>query len=62
LLGDARELSFGSGVVLAVTALLVARVPLYYFDGHKARELSDGSVRRFANQLVDGSLFATPEQ
>ena len=61
-LGRARvELTLQQCVALALGLILLARIPLPYFDDFEPRSLQVSQAKVLAKSVLDGSFFATPK-
>jgi hypothetical protein len=61
-LGRARvELTLQQCVALALGLILLARIPLPYFDDFEPRSLQVSQVKVLAKSVLDGSFFDTPK-
>jgi hypothetical protein len=61
-LGRARvELNLQQCVALALGLILLARIPLPYFDSFEPRSLQVSQVKVLAKSVLDGSFFDTPK-
>jgi hypothetical protein len=60
--GRDQELGRKPLVVLALTALVLTRFTLFYFDRYVPRDLTFLGARQLVRQIDDGSLFAIPKR
>jgi hypothetical protein len=61
-LGRARvELTLQQCVALALGLILLARIPLPYFDNFEPRSLQVSQAKVLAKSVLDGSFFNTPK-
>ena len=49
-------------LVLIIAALVIARIPIYYFDHKSPRDFGYPEAKRFAHELVHGPMFKKPSE